>query len=129
MMAIVNKVIIVEGKSDKKRVQQVIAEPVNIICTHGTMSIDKLDDMIESLYDKQVFVLADSDDEGDRIRNWFKRYLSESEHIFIDKTYCQVANCPKQYLAHVLSKHGFTCKKETTLLPNINNERLVLVNE
>ncbi|HDJ5837347.1 TPA: topiosmerase, partial [Staphylococcus aureus] len=30
-MAIVNKVIIVEGKSDKKRVQQVIAEPVNII--------------------------------------------------------------------------------------------------
>lgn len=94
-MAIVNKVIIVEGKSDKKRVQQVIAEPVNIICTHGTMSIDKLDDMIESLYDKQVFVLADSDDEGDRIRNWFKRYLSESEHIFIDKTYCQVANCPQ----------------------------------
>ncbi len=50
MMAIVNKVIIVEGKSDKKRVQQVIAEPVNIICTHGTMSIDKLDDMIESLF-------------------------------------------------------------------------------
>lgn len=128
-MAIVNKVIIVEGKSDKKRVQQVIAEPVNIICAHGTMSIDKLDDMIESLYDKQVFVLADSNDEGDRIRNWFKRYLSESEHIFIDKTYCQVANCPKQYLAHVLSKHGFICKKETPFLPNINNERLVLVNE
>lgn len=47
--------------------QQVIAEPVNIICTHGTMSIDKLDDMIESLYDKQVFVLADSDDEGDQL--------------------------------------------------------------
>ena len=51
-MAIVNKVIIVEGKSDKKRVQQVIAEPANIICTHGTMSIDKIDNMIETLYDK-----------------------------------------------------------------------------
>ena len=62
-MAIVNKVIIVEGKSDKKRVQQVIAEPANIICTHGTMSIDKIDNMIETLYDKQVYVLADSDDE------------------------------------------------------------------
>ena len=45
-MTIVNKVIIVEGKSDKKRVQQVIAEPVSIIFTHGTMSIDKIDDMI-----------------------------------------------------------------------------------
>ena len=32
-MTLVNKVIIVEGKSDKKRVQQVIAEPVHIICT------------------------------------------------------------------------------------------------
>lgn len=65
-MAIVNKVIIVEGKSDKKRVQQVIAEPANIICTHGTMSIDKIDNMIETLYDKQVYVLADSDDEGEK---------------------------------------------------------------
>ena len=58
-MAIVNKVIIiVEGKSDKKRVQQVIAEPANIICTHGTMSIDKIDNMIENTYDKQVYVLC-----------------------------------------------------------------------
>ena len=68
-MAIVNKVIIVEGKSDKKRVQQVIAEPANIICTHGTMSIDKIDNMIETLYDKQVYVLADSDDEGKKLEN------------------------------------------------------------
>ncbi|UMT76410.1 toprim domain-containing protein [Staphylococcus roterodami] len=128
-MAIVNKVIIVEGKSDKKKVQQVIAEPVNIICTHGTMSIDKIDDMIESLYGKQVFVLADSDDEGERIRKWFKRYLSECEHIFIDKAYCQVANCPKKYLANVLTRHGFNCKKESSLIPNLNTERLVLANE
>ena len=99
-MAIVNKVIIVEGKSDKKRVQQVIAEPANIICTHGTMSIDKIDNMIETLYDKQVYVLADSDDEGEKIRKWFKRYLSESEHIYVDKTFCEVAKCPKNYLAH-----------------------------
>lgn len=68
-MAIVNKVIIVEGKSDKKRVQQVIAEPANIICTHGTMSIDKIDNMIETLYDKQVYVLADSDDEVKKLEN------------------------------------------------------------
>ena len=111
-MAIVNKVIIVEGKSDKKRVQQVIAEPVNIICTHGTMSIDKIDNMIETLYDKQVYVLADSDDEGEKIRKWFKRYLSESEHIYVDKTFCEVAKCPKNYLAHVLSRYGFNVKKE-----------------
>ncbi|MDU3213365.1 MAG: topiosmerase [Staphylococcus epidermidis] len=100
-MAIVNKVIIVEGKSDKKRVQQVIAEPANIICTHGTMSIDKIDNMIETLYDKQVYVLADSDD----------------------------AKCPKNYLAHVLSRYGFNVKKEKKLMNNLKTERLVLVNE
>ncbi|MGW9963984.1 toprim domain-containing protein [Staphylococcus hominis] len=128
-MAILNKVIIVEGKSDKKKVQQVIAEPVNIICTHGTMSIDKLDDMIETLYGKQVYILADSDDEGEKIRKWFKRYLSESEHIYVDKTYCEVARCSKNYLAHVLSKYGFNVKKEKKLIPNLSSERLVLVNE
>ncbi|UDI78791.1 topiosmerase [Staphylococcus taiwanensis] len=128
-MAILNKVIIVEGKSDKKKVQQVIAEPVSIICTHGTMSVDKLDDMIETLYDKHVFVLADSDDEGEKIRKWFKRHLSESEHIYVDRTYCEVARCPKNYLAHVLSKHGFTVRKEKSLIPNLTTERLVIMHE
>ena len=128
-MAILNKVIIVEGKSDKKRVQQVIAEPINIICTHGTMSIDKLDDMIETLYEKQVFVLADSDDEGEKIRKWFKRHLSECEHIYVHKTFCEVARCPNNYLAHVLSKHGFTVRKEKRLIPNLTTERLVIMHE
>mgnify|MGYP001507814940 FL=1 len=128
-MAILYIVIIVVGKSVKKKVQQVIAEPVNIICTHGTMSIDKLDDMIETLYGKQVYILADSDNEGEKIRKWFKRHLSESEHIYVDKTYCEVARCPKNYLAHVLSKYGFNVKKEKKLIPNLSSERLVLVNE
>ena len=80
-MTILNKVIIVEGKSDKKRVKQVIDEPIEIICTHGTMGIDKIDEMVESLYDKQVTILVDSDDEGEKIRRWFKHYLSESKHV------------------------------------------------
>ena len=128
-MTILNKVIVVEGKSDKTQVKKVLDEPVQIICTNGTMSIDKIDSMIETLYDKQVFILVDSDDEGEKIRKWFKRYLSESEHIYVDKTYCEVARCPKNYLAHVLSKYGFNVKKEKKLIPNLSSERLVLVNE
>lgn len=128
-MTIVNKVIIVEGKSDKKRVQQVIDEPVNIICTHGTMSIGKIDNMIDSLYDKQVYILADADDEGEKIRQWFKRYLSESEHIYVDKTYCEVARCPKNYLAHVLSRYGFAVRKEEPVMAGMNIEKFILLNE
>ena len=111
-MAILNQVIIVEGKSDKKRVKQVIDQPIDIICTNGTMGVDKIDEMIDTLYDKQVYILVDADDEGEKIRKWFKRYLSESRHIRIDKQYCEVARCPKRYLSRVLEKHGFTVKDE-----------------
>lgn len=111
-MTLLNQVIVVEGKSDKKRVKQVIDQPIDIICTNGTMGVGKLDEMIESLYDKQVFILVDSDREGEKIRKWFKRYLSESRHIRIDKQYCEVARCPKLYLSRVLSKHGFAVKDE-----------------
>ncbi|MEB8305716.1 toprim domain-containing protein [Staphylococcus xylosus] len=111
-MTILNQVIVVEGKSDKKRVKQVIDQPIEIICTNGTMGVDKLDEMIDTLYDKQVYILVDSDDEGERIRKWFKRYLSESRHIRVDKQYCEVARCPKQYLSRVLEKHGFIVKDE-----------------
>ncbi|MEB8125297.1 toprim domain-containing protein [Staphylococcus succinus] len=111
-MTLLNQVIVVEGKSDKKRVKQVIDQPIDIICTNGTMGVGKLDEMIESLYDKQVFILVDSDREGEKIRKWFKRYLSESRHIRIDKQYCEVARYPKPYLSRVLSKHGFAVKDE-----------------
>ena len=49
-----------------------------------------------------------------KIRKWFKRYLSESEHIYVDKTFCEVAKCPKNYLAHVLSRYGFNVKRKET---------------
>ena len=124
-MPILNKVIIVEGKSDKKRVKQVIDEPIEIICTHGTMGIDKIDEMVESLYDKQVTILVDSDDEGEKIRRWFKHYLSESKHVRVDKQYCEIARCPKRYLAKVLKKNGFVVKDEE----HINKAKLDYIAE
>ena len=44
-----DKVIIVEGVSDKKRVQPVLNQDVEIICTNGTISQDKLDQLVEEL--------------------------------------------------------------------------------
>ena len=111
-MAIINKVIVVEGKSDKKRVKEVLLEPVDIICTHGTMGIEKLDNMIESLYGKQVYILVDADAEGRKIRKWFSKYLSESTDIFIDSTFSEVARCPRDYLSNVLGRHGFDVKTD-----------------
>lgn len=106
-MSIVNKVLIVEGKSDKRRVEEVLLEPVDIICTNGTMGVEKLDAMIEELYDRQVYILSDADSEGRKIRKWFKKHLSESTHIYIDPKFTEVGRCPRDYLANLLMRHEF----------------------
>ncbi len=96
------KVIIVEGKSDKRKVLNVVNEPVEIICTNGTISLTKLDELIDALFHRDVYVLVDSDESGDRLRKQFKRELPEAAHLFVDKMYREVATAPDQHVAAVL---------------------------
>jgi len=98
----VNKVIIVEGISDKKKIASIIKEPVEIICTNGTISNSRIDELIEELYNKEVFILVDSDEAGEKLRKRFKREFPEAEHLYIDKMYREVAAAPKQHIASVL---------------------------
>lgn len=71
-MPINGKVIIVEGKSDKLKVKHVIEEPLDIICTNGTISLSKLDEFAETLYDQDVYILVDADDSGEKLRRQLK---------------------------------------------------------
>ncbi len=98
----VEKVLIVEGKSDKKKVLNVINEPIEIICTNGTISMAKLDELIDRLFLKDVYILVDADDAGDRLRKQFKRELPEASHIYIDRAYREVATAPDHHVASVL---------------------------
>ncbi|WP_404404635.1 toprim domain-containing protein [Jeotgalibacillus malaysiensis] len=97
------KVIIVEGKSDKRKVQPIIREPVDIICTNGTISLTKMDELIDELYEKDVYVLVDADDAGEKLRKQFKREMPEADHLYIDKAYREVATAPEQHLAVILA--------------------------
>lgn len=103
-MAIVeiDKVIIVEGKSDKQKIKEIINEPVEILCTNGTIGIEKLDELIDQIYDKQVYVLLDADESGEKLRKQFKREFPQADHLYIDKMYREVAASPAQHIAHVL---------------------------
>ncbi|MDF0727463.1 toprim domain-containing protein [Cytobacillus sp. S13-E01] len=101
-LGIVEKVIIVEGKSDKKKVLNVINEQIEIICTNGTISLSKLDELIEHLFNKDVYILVDADDAGEKLRKQFKREFPEAEHLYIDKMYREVATAPEQHIATVL---------------------------
>jgi toprim domain protein len=98
----VDKVLIVEGKSDKNKVKKIVKEPVEIICTNGTISITKLDELIEFLEDKDVYILVDADFSGEKLRKQLKREFPQAEHLYIDRMYREVATAPVHHLATVL---------------------------
>jgi toprim domain protein len=97
-----DKVLIVEGKSDKKKVKGILKEPIEIICTNGTISITKLDELIDSLENKEVYILVDADDAGEKLRKQLKREFPDAEHLYIDRMYREVATAPVYHLATVL---------------------------
>ncbi|WP_407640157.1 toprim domain-containing protein [Bacillus massiliglaciei] len=96
------KVIIVEGSSDKKKVSAVVNEEIDIICTNGTISIVKLDELVEELIGRNVYILVDADESGEKLRRQFKRELPEAKHLYINRVYREVANAPSNHLATVL---------------------------
>ncbi|GIN62119.1 DNA primase [Robertmurraya siralis] len=96
------KIIIVEGTSDKRKVKSIIKEPIEIICTNGTISISRLDELVDYISGKEVYILVDADDAGEKLRRQFIRELPEVEHLYIDKMYREVASAPEHHLATVL---------------------------
>lgn len=97
-----DKVILVEGTSDKKRVQLVLNQDIEIICTNGTISQVKLDQLAEELEDREVYLFFDADDSGEKLRKRFKRELPEARNIYINRMYREVASAPLQHLTSVL---------------------------
>ncbi|HHW37801.1 MAG TPA: hypothetical protein GXX18_11260 [Bacillales bacterium] len=98
------KVIIVEGKSDKKRLEPLICDSVEIICTNGTVSVQKIEALVDEfdLDHKDVYILADADYAGEKLRKQLKRELPNANHIYIDKVYREVATTPEYQLATAL---------------------------
>ncbi|WP_238941901.1 toprim domain-containing protein [Bacillus sp. REN10] len=96
------KTIVVEGTSDKRRVKEIIKEPVDIICTNGTIGVSKLDEMIDELDGRDVYILVDADQAGEKLRKLFIRELPEAHHLYIDRVYKEVATAPYRHLATIL---------------------------
>lgn len=98
------KVIIVEGKSDKKKIEPLIRDSVEIICTNGTVSAQKIEELVDEfdLDNKDVYILADADYAGEKLRKQLKRELPNANHIYIDKVYREVATTPEYQLATAL---------------------------
>ena len=41
------KIIIVEGTSDRRKIESIIREPVEIVCTNGTIGLSKMDELVD----------------------------------------------------------------------------------
>lgn len=100
----ISKVIIVEGRTDKKQIEKVVDEEIEIICTNGTIGIGKLDQLLEEfdLDNKQVYILVDEDKAGHKLRKLLSIELPHAEHIYIDKAFREVAATPVPLLATAL---------------------------
>ncbi|RSK28467.1 hypothetical protein EJF36_17215 [Bacillus sp. HMF5848] len=96
------KVIVVEGKSDRKKIEAIINEPIEIICTNGTIGISKLDELIDEIVCKDVYIMVDTDTAGEKLRKQFKRELPEAVHLYVDKIYREVASAPDHHVATIL---------------------------
>ncbi|MBR3118618.1 toprim domain-containing protein [Oceanobacillus profundus] len=102
------KVIIVEGLTDKKQIEKVINDEVTIVCTNGTFGVERFDELLETyeLDEKDVFILVDEDKSGMKLRKQLARELPHAEHIYISSEYREVAATPEKILAStLLSKH------------------------
>ena len=119
------KVIIVEGSTDRKQVQPILNESIQIICTNGTISLTKLDELVDALENKDVYILADADESGDKLRKQLRRELPNASHLYIDRTYREVANAPRYHLAQVLLAANIDVKVEylKQMKDVIQNER------
>lgn len=99
-----DKIIIVEGKTDKQKIEKIINDHVKIICTYGTFSIERFDELLET-YDldrQQVYILVDEDRAGVQLRKKLRHELPKARHLYVSEEYGEVASTPEEILAQTL---------------------------
>src|SRR5690554_5552275 len=98
------KVIIVEGTTDKRKIEKIITERVEIICTYGTFSIERFDELLEEydLDNQDVYILVDEDKAGIKLRKKLGHELPNARHLYVSEEYGEVASTPEEILAQIL---------------------------
>lgn len=96
------KLLIVEGISDKKRLFPLLAEPIKIICTNGTISPYELEELLAPYDGWEMYVFVDADESGEKLRSLFKRDFPLAFHIYTEKIYKEVATTPYKVLSEAL---------------------------
>lgn len=104
------KAIIVEGKTDREQLLKVLDEPIEIICSNGTLSYEKLEEWAEGLECSDIYIFVDADDPGNKLRKRINQEMPEVHHLYTHKMYRQIATTPVDVLAEILEHAHFVVK-------------------
>lgn len=94
--------MIVEGRSDKLRLQQIVARNVHILCTNGTKDEEALIELVEPYEDSQLYTFFDRDKSGDYLRKKMQRVYSEAVQLHVPAPFIEVAEIPPTVLKPIL---------------------------
>ncbi|MCZ8535438.1 toprim domain-containing protein [Psychrobacillus psychrodurans] len=116
-MAIVfsEKIIIVEGRSDKLKLLKLLDESTEIICTNGTISNVKLEEILSPYDGIPIYAFLDADKSGEQIRSIVRKEYPEAIHLYTNPMYCEVATTPFKVLASILKSVNIKVKKQYLL--------------
>lgn len=109
------KVILVEGRSDKLQLLRLLDESPEIICTNGTISNVKLEEILSPYDEFPIYAFLDADKSGEQIRSIVRKEYPEAIHLYTNPMYCEVANTPFKVLASILKRVNIKVKKEFLL--------------
>lgn len=104
-----DRIIIVEGKADKRHIQKILREQVHIICTYGTFGVEKFDIMLEKYHldDRDVYIFVDADEPGMELRAALRRELPHATHLYVPDDWGEVEVTPQKVVATELVKNHF----------------------
>lgn len=109
-MNLIEKVIIVEGKTDEQKVKKALLETVDIRCTYGTIGREYLQELVEEIEGLDVYILVDNDYSGDQLRKQLIRELPNATLLEVPKIYKEVAMTPTSEIRKLLKEAHFNVK-------------------
>ncbi|WP_337926702.1 toprim domain-containing protein [Paenibacillus caui] len=98
--------IIVEGKNDRGKLRRLLSPEINIVCTFGSMSSLKLEQLRKQVGNDEVYLFMDNDSSGKKIRAILRDAFPDAEQIYTRKGYAGVEGTPDEYVIAQLEKAG-----------------------
>ena len=106
----IEKCIIVEGRSDKLKITPLLAEQVLILCTNGTVDEEALLELLEPYEGIEFYTFFDRDKSGDYLRKMMRRTYSEAVQLELPVSFNGVAEAPSYVIRDILQAAKFQVK-------------------